>query len=339
MPIWLALSRTVPAAPEMLPAYHPNRVISLYLYGSGSIGSALIEVRSDRRLQCATIIGSAHVVKAVATASNATWGLSRQFACRLDEVYREGIRRLLVFLLSTHLPYEHIPCAYHRNRSAAGWQSSTDWQSMKIQQTTNPGFPGHLLQVGVTKGLARVVISIGADGKLNECLVLGYTQHEFADTAVAALKQWKFVPAQWGGEPVGTVDELEFDFSTSGIVVTNPDINEIVEARYLRVRPARFIYLPCAAHALDQTPKPIMAVNPHYSAELAKRGIKGSVRIDFYIDEMGAVRLPSVSTEQDAVLTRLAIDALKQWKFSPPTSRGRPVLVKASQVFDFGNGS
>jgi len=54
---------------------------------------------------------------------------------------------------------------------------------------------------------------------------------------------------------------------------------------------------------------------------------------------MGAVRLPSVSTEQDAVLTRLAIDALKQWKFSPPTSRGRPVLVKASQVFDFGNAA
>jgi hypothetical protein len=123
MPIWLALSRTVPAAPERLLADHPNRVTSLYLDDSGSIGRALIEVRSDRRLQCATMIGTAHVLKAVATARNATWGLPREFACRLDEVYREGIRRLLVFLLSTHLPYEHIPCACHRNRSAAGWQS------------------------------------------------------------------------------------------------------------------------------------------------------------------------------------------------------------------------
>ena len=217
--------------------------------------------------------------------------------------------------------------------------SSTDWQSMKIQQTTNPAIPPHLLRVGVIQGSTRVVISIGADGKLRECLVLGYTQPEFADVAVAALKQWTFIPARWQGEPVGTVDELDFDFSTSGMVVTTPNICEVEEGRILRVRPAQFIYLPCAAHALDQTPRPIMAVNPHYSAELAKRGIKGSVRIDFYIDEMGAVRLPSVSTEQDAVLTRLAIDALKQWKFSPPTSRGRPVLVKASQVFDFGNGS
>jgi len=35
----------------------------------------------------------------------------------------------------------------------------------------------------------------------------------------------------------------------------------------------------------------------------------------------------------------LAIDALNQWKFAPPTSRGRGVLVKASQEFDFVNGS
>jgi len=33
---------------------------------------------------------------------------------------------------------------------------------------------------------------------------------EFADVAVAALKQWTFIPARWQGEPVGTVDELDF---------------------------------------------------------------------------------------------------------------------------------
>ncbi len=216
--------------------------------------------------------------------------------------------------------------------------SSPDWQSMKIQRTTDPTFPRHLLQIGITRGSARLVISTGADGKLSEWLVLGYTQPEFADVAVAALKEWTFLPARWQGEPVGTVDELEFDFSTSGVVISTPNICETEEARIWRVRPDQFTYLPCAARSLDQPPRPILAVRPHYPVELAKQGIKGSISIDFYIDEMGAVRLPSVSTEQDAVLTRLALDALKQWKFSPPTSRGRPVLVKASQKFDFGNG-
>ena len=216
--------------------------------------------------------------------------------------------------------------------------SSTEWQSMKIQRTTDPVFPHHLLQVGITTGSTRVVISTGVDGKLSEWLVIGYTQPEFADVAVAALKQWTYVPARWQGEPVGTVDEIDFDFSTSGVVISTPNICETEEARILRVRPSQFTYLPCSAHALDQTPKPIMAVMPHYPTEFAKRGIKGSVNIDFYIDETGAVRLPSVSTEQDPVLTRLAIDALRQWRFSPPTSRGHPVLVKVSQEFDFANG-
>jgi len=77
---------------------------------------------------------------------------------------------------------------------------------MKIQQTTNLGFSTASVARGVIQGSTRVVISIGADGKLRECLVLGYTQPEFADVAVAALKQWTFIPARWQGEPVGTVD-------------------------------------------------------------------------------------------------------------------------------------
>jgi len=138
-----------------------------------------------------------------------------------------------------------------------------------------------------------VVISIGADGKLRECLVLGYTQPEFADVAVAALKQWTFIPARWQGEPVGTVDELDFDFSTSGMVVTTPNICEVEEGRILRVRPAQFIYLPCAAHALDQTPRPIMAVIRTIRPNWRNEESRDPSGFDFYIDEMGAVRLPS----------------------------------------------
>ena len=43
------------------------------------------------------------------------------------------------------------------------------------------------------------------------------------------------------------------------------------------------------------------------------------------------------SAEDDNLLTALAINALSQWKFEPPTSHGRAVLVRASQVFNFEN--
>jgi outer membrane biosynthesis protein TonB len=62
------------------------------------------------------------------------------------------------------------------------------------------------------------------------------------------------------------------------------------------------------------------------------------VSVDFFIDETGSVRMPAVSANDDVHLTALAIDALRQWKFEPPTHNGRPVLAKAVQVFNFGTG-
>jgi TonB family protein len=219
-------------------------------------------------------------------------------------------------------------------------QSSTSpsaWQRMKFEQTVDPVFPTHLLKVGVNSGEARVAIDTDAEGKLSDILVLGYTHAAFADAAVAAIQHWKFEPARIQGEPVGSIVELDFDFSVSGIVVSVPNICEAEEARILRVRTDQFNDLPCAAHNLDRTPTLVATQLPRYPMTLAKHGVKGTVRIDFYIDEMGAVRLPSVAVEQNSELAALAIEAVRQWKFTPPTSRGHAVLVQASEEFHFGS--
>ena len=51
------------------------------------------------------------------------------------------------------------------------------------------------------------------------------------------------------------------------------------------------------------------------------------------------MRVPSVSVEDDSLLTSLAVAALRQWRFEPPTRNGNPVLVRASQVFNFGGSA
>jgi TonB family protein len=216
--------------------------------------------------------------------------------------------------------------------------SPSSWQRMKFQQTVDPAFPPHLLQVGVNRGEARVVVDTDADGNLTEWLVLGYTHAAFAESAVAAIQHWKFEPARLDGQPVGTITELDFDFTVSGIVVSNPNICEATEALILRSRPDEFTYLPCAARNLDRIPTLLVKPAPRYPTALEKRGVKGSVRIDFYIDQNGAVRLPSVTAEQNNELAALAMDAVRQWKFTPPTSRGLTTLVKASEEFHFGSG-
>jgi len=212
------------------------------------------------------------------------------------------------------------------------------WQSLGIEQTVEPVFPPVLLQIGLTEGEARVAIDTDANGKLVEWLVVGYTKKEFADSSVAAIRQWNFTPARLGDESVGTIVELRFYFSAHGVVVSSANPSDLLEAQTMRMFAGRYTYLPCSGRELDQAPTPVVTVAPRYGTDLAKRGIGGSVRIDFYIDELGAVRMPCVAAENHGVLPALAIEALKQWRFAPPTSRGRAVLVKASEEFRFDNG-
>jgi TonB family protein len=217
-------------------------------------------------------------------------------------------------------------------------QPQPEWQSLKILQTVDPIFPYRLQEVGVTNGEARVAINTDATGKLLEWLVVGYTRPEFADTAVEAIKQWKFEPARLRGEPAGTTVELLFFYEAKGVVVSTVNPVDSVDALISRIIGEHYVYQPCSLRELDRIPTPVVTVKPQYSSELADKGVKGKVTVDFYIDETGAVRLPAVSVKDDVQLTALALTALRQWKFEPPTRNGRPVLVKASQVFNFGPG-
>lgn len=213
--------------------------------------------------------------------------------------------------------------------------AAPEWQSLKILETVDPVFPERLTRVGVTRGEAQVAINTSAEGKLEQWLVVGYTDPLFADAAVAAIKEWSYVPARLRGEPVGTTIELTFYFETRGVVVSSTTVGDVVEAQIRRLLNGRYVYQPCGLRELDRIPLPLVTVRPQYSTQLADQGVKGKVTIDFFIDEHGAVRMPAGSAADDAMLTALAINALTQWKFEPPTSHGRAVLVRASQVFDF----
>jgi TonB family protein len=212
-----------------------------------------------------------------------------------------------------------------------------DWQSTKIFQTEEPLFPIQLQQLSVTSGEARVVINVDATGKLSEWLVIGYTMPEFADVAVRALKQWRFEPAKLRGEPVGTTVELIFHFESQGTLVVSQSAMDNLQARMIQLMAGAYVYKPCSLKDLDKIPTPIFTVSPAYPHTLVDKGVRGKVVISFYIDETGAVRMPCGSVQEDERLSGLAIQALRQWKFEPPTRGGRPVLVAAQQTFNFGD--
>ncbi len=207
-------------------------------------------------------------------------------------------------------------------------------QPFRIVQTERIVFPPRLLQEGVLYGEARVAFHVDREGRLVDALVLAYTAEPFAAATLAALRRWKYVPARVDGEPGASVVHLNVRFETNGIVAI-----ERIQPPSLDVAPdlpaGTFIYQPCAPSALDRPLRPVSVVAPDYPSALRRQGIGGVVTVLFYVDETGRPRLVVSPPGSPPALANLAIGAVEQWRFEPPTSRGRPVLVQVSQEFRF----
>ena len=201
-----------------------------------------------------------------------------------------------------------------------------------IHQTVAPVFPVGLLADGVVHGKVQLLLEIDPLGHLSDSLVTGYTHRKFADEALRAVKQWRFEPGIAEGRPVISIIAFTFDFETKGTVLV---------AHYGATSrapiPANddFEYRPLGVSTLDHPPGPVNLPGPVYPKEWREQGRSGTVVIDFFIDETGQARLPTILSHTDDYLAASAIAAVKQWRFEPPTHHGQPVLARAQQTFDF----
>lgn len=206
-------------------------------------------------------------------------------------------------------------------------------QSLKINQTVTPIFPPALISVGITEGQVHLGISVDEHGKLTDALVISYTDAELAVAAMDAIKQWAFEPARRADGPVGSRVELMVRFEARGAVISYT-LNTFLE-RYLSRMMARPMIGACEPAELDRPLAPTVSVHPMYPKELAQRGAQGEVVVEFFIDQAGAVRLPAVVESAHDQLSNVAVAALREWKFDPPTHHGEKVNVKAQQRFRF----
>ncbi len=203
----------------------------------------------------------------------------------------------------------------------------------KIVRTKPIDYPLALMRSGISHGEARILVNIDADGRLIESMILGYTHKPFATSALEALNIWKFEPARLNGEPVGTVADITFRFEVDGILlVERIGVPQFTPADTFG---RDYAYRPHGLRSLDAIPTPLHVTQPVYPKEWIDQGLRGTVTVDFYIDETGAVRMPSVSTAQNPLLAAAAANAVREWKFSPPLHKGRPVLAHCQQLFKF----
>jgi TonB family protein len=222
---------------------------------------------------------------------------------------------------------------------AAAWPLAAGAAALippKIIQTVEARFPATLERSIINQGDATVLVSIAADGTLADTLVAGYSHVDFAREAVAALREWRYEPAQLDGAPVSVRLALKFEFSTTTRVVT---LMPLDTAAALMRQPALHAgqNLVASARELDHPLAVLRAVSPRHPGAMAKEPA-GRVRVDFYVDETGHARLPVILESTHPAFAASAIQALGEWQFSVPTRHGRTVIVRIQQEFLFEDG-
>ena len=76
---------------------------------------------------------------------------------------------------------------------------------------------------------------------------------------------------------------------------------------------------------IDTQPKVLKSIKPKYPEELKKKGIEGTVMLDVAVDKSGNVCNVKVAKSVNSQLDKEALNAVKQWKFKPALSKGKPV--------------
>ncbi|HEY3755581.1 MAG TPA: TonB family protein [Opitutaceae bacterium] len=211
-------------------------------------------------------------------------------------------------------------------------------EPMRVDNEVVPVFPREMTLIGVRDGYALIAFGVTAEGKVDDSVPVAYSDRAFADVALGAIKGWTFHPLYIDGKPVASTSQVTFSFKTDGtvLVMLSGGSDDVEIARTKLPLLGREKFQTQNLRDLDAIPRPISAAAPNYPASYLKQGVSGTVRVDFFIDQNGAVRLPSVDPSADQELAALAIAALQTWRFEPPTIGHRPVQVRASQLFRFG---
>lgn len=85
--------------------------------------------------------------------------------------------------------------------------------------------------------------------------------------------------------------------------------------------------------------QPLYRVEPRYPISAARDGLDNSVELTFVIDEFGLVKDAKVkgykSKKYKKEFKKVALDALKQWRYSPRFKNGEAVATAHSVILDF----
>lgn len=194
-------------------------------------------------------------------------------------------------------------------------------------KTVAPQHPPELFAAGVA-GDVEIECHVGSDGKVGDVRVVSASRPEFAEAAVAAVRQWQFKPGSRDGEPVAMRVTIPFNFQ-----LPSGDPLEAFAKRKLFVKVEGEVV---PAERLPNWPMPKQLLTPNYPTELRGSGKRGKAVVSIIIDREGKVVNPKLVKATWPEFERPALAAAVSLEFPPQLGPDKkPVNVSMDLQFDF----
>jgi TonB family protein len=247
--------------------------------------------------------------------------LERRFAALLSSksnrnaVTRMGVLSVAVATLLIAIPLAAVHVSY---RAIA---SDSDSPVPTVDQYTIPPLYSDEARALGIEGNVTVEVHIAGDGAVKRVQVVKGVGHGLDENALVAVRDWRFIPARRNRIPVEASTQIDVEFN-----LRNAELNEEI-ANDMATRIGPGVVPPQIVHRVE----------PQYLAEPRQKELTGPVILDAVILEDGIPKIIRVIQSMDWELDEVAINALKQWRFSPAMKDGIPVKVRMNIAVAFNS--
>ena len=196
-----------------------------------------------------------------------------------------------------------------------------------------PKYPKDALRNGI-EGKVELRAVIGPDGKTEDSTVLS-GDSEFSQSAMAAIRKWRFHPELRQQKPVETTYRIHVRFNAmlreanSDVEVESPPPEPPPVSSLTKLH--RQNLAPEVHHMSEPgmvAPKQLYSPEPEFSEKASREKQQGNVGIDLVVGTDGLPHDAQIACSSAPDLNDNAIAAIKQWKFAPATKDGKPVPVE-----------
>ncbi|AFL87216.1 TonB family protein [Terriglobus roseus DSM 18391] len=149
---------------------------------------------------------------------------------------------------------------------------------------------------------------IDETGKIQQLQLVSSPDRALTESAMDAVRQWVYRPYLLNGNPTSVETNITVTFSFEGAELIRP------------------------GGAMSEQDRPVLLtqVDPEFPAEARKNGTSGAVTLRLSIGKTGRVDAVQAVTSPDPLLSKAAMDAVKQWTFRPAVRNG--VLVATNTL-------